>query len=56
MRPCPATRASRYLPAFVHGLPVGVSFIAGAFSERQLINLAYAFEQASKARRAPKDL
>jgi amidase len=41
---------------FVHGLPVGISFIAGAYSEKQLINLAYAFEQASKSRRAPEDL
>jgi len=41
---------------FVHGLPVGVSFIAGAYSDKQLINLAYAFEQASKARRAPEGL
>lgn len=37
----------------VHGLPIGLSFIGGAFSERQLIELAYAFEQASKARRVP---
>jgi amidase len=42
--------------AFVHGLPVGVSFIAGAYSEKQLIDMAYAFEQASKVRRAPEGL
>jgi amidase len=41
---------------FVHGLPIGVSFIAGAFSEKELIDLAYSFEQASKARRAPEGL
>ncbi len=35
------------------GLPIGLSFIGGAFSERQLIEMAYAFEQASKARRVP---
>jgi amidase len=49
--------ASVTVPAgFVHGLPVGVSFIAGAYSEKQLIDMAYAFEQASRARRAPEGL
>jgi len=49
--------ASVTVPAgFVHGLPVGVSFIAGAFSDKQLIEIAYAFEQASKVRRAPDGL
>ncbi len=38
---------------FVHGLPVGLSFFAGAWSEQRLIRLAYAFEQATRARRAP---
>jgi amidase len=38
------------------GLPVGVSFIAGAYSDKLLIDMAYAFEQASKARRAPEGL
>jgi amidase len=38
---------------FIFGLPIGVSFIGPAYSERQLIEIAYAFEQASKARRAP---
>ena len=37
----------------VFGLPVGVSFMGGAWSEGPLIRLAYAFEQATKARRAP---
>jgi amidase len=37
----------------VFGLPVGLSFIGGAYSEKQLIDIAYAFEQASKARRKP---
>ncbi len=42
------------LPAgFVHGLPVGISFMGGAFSEPVLIKLAYAFEQATKIRQAP---
>jgi amidase len=49
--------ASVTVPAgFVHGLPIGVSFISGAYSDEQLLNIAYAFEQASKARRAPEGL
>lgn len=39
---------------FVSGLPVGISFFASAYSEPELIKLAYAFEQATKARRAPE--
>jgi amidase len=35
------------------GLPVGLSFIGGAWSERKLIALAYAFEQATRHRRPP---
>ena len=38
---------------YIQGLPVGISFIGGAFAERRLIELAFAFEQATKARRAP---
>ena len=38
---------------FVFGLPVGISFVGGAWSEPTLLKLAYAFEQATKARRAP---
>jgi amidase len=46
--------ASVTVPAgFVHGLPVGLSFIGGAYSDKALIDFAYAFEQASRARRAP---
>jgi amidase len=30
-----------------------LSFIGGAFSEDALIKMAYAFEQATQARRAP---
>jgi len=39
---------------FVHGMPVGISFFAGAWSEPTLIGIAYAFEQAQRARRAPE--
>jgi amidase len=35
------------------GLPVGISFIGGAWSEPRLIALAYAYEQATKHRRPP---
>jgi amidase len=37
----------------VHGLPVGLSFVGGAWSEAALIALAYAYEQASQRRRPP---
>jgi amidase len=39
---------------FVFGLPVGLSFFGAAWSEPKLIKFAYAFEQATKARRPPK--
>jgi amidase len=39
---------------FVHGLPVGISFLGPAWSEPVLLKLAYSFEQASKARRPPR--
>jgi amidase len=35
------------------GLPVGISFIGRAWSEAQLLKYAYAYEQATKHRRAP---
>ena len=37
----------------VFGLPVGLSFIGMAWSESKLITLAYAYEQASRARKPP---
>jgi amidase len=39
---------------FVHGLPVGLSFFAGAYQEGNLLRYAYAFEQATQARHAPR--
>jgi amidase len=42
------------LPAgFIHGLPVGISFIGTAYQEPKLIRLAYAFEQATMVRKPP---
>lgn len=37
----------------VHGLPVGLSFMGRAWSEGRLLQLAYGFEQSTKARFAP---
>ncbi len=39
---------------FVHELPVGISFMGKAFSEAVLIQIAYAYEQATHARQTPK--
>jgi amidase len=37
----------------VAGLPIGVSFFGAAWSEAALVKLAYAFEQATRARKVP---
>ncbi|NJC95518.1 MAG: amidase [Anaerolineales bacterium] len=41
---------------FLFGLPVGISFIAKAWQEADLIKYAYAFEQATQYRRQPRYL
>jgi amidase len=41
---------------YVYGLPVGISFFGAALSEPTLLRIAYAFEQATAARRAPRFL
>jgi amidase len=41
---------------FIHDLPVGISFFSGAWQEPMLVKCAYAFEQATKMRRAAKFL
>ena len=41
---------------FVHELPVGISFFGRAWSEETLLKLAFGFEQATKARKAPRFL
>lgn len=39
---------------YIHELPIGLSFMGTAYDEQNLIKLAFAFEQLTKARRAPK--
>jgi len=39
---------------YSHNLPVGISFFGRAYSEPTLIKIAYAYEQATKHRRAPQ--
>jgi amidase len=41
---------------FAYGLPAGISFFGRAWSEPTLIRIAFAFEQATRARRAPRFL
>lgn len=43
------------IPAgLVHGLPWGLSIFGTAWSDAKVLSYAYAFEQATKARRAPR--
>ena len=53
-----ASAAAEYphvtVPAgFVQGLPVGLSFFGARFHDARLLSYAYAFEQATRRRRAP---
>jgi amidase len=41
---------------YVHGLPVGLSFFAGAFQEARLLAYGAAFERATQVRRPPRFL
>lgn len=52
----PATAGYPHLTVpmgFVQGLPVGISFIGPAWSEKTLLQLGYAFEQVTHARKPP---
>ena len=45
------------IPAgYMYGLPVGISFFAGAFQESKLIMLGFAFEQRTRVHRPPQFL
>ncbi len=53
--PAIAGTPSITLPAgAIHGLPVGLTFFAGAWNEARLLGLAYAFEQLMPKRRPPR--
>jgi amidase len=41
---------------YIFGLPVGLSFIAGAWQEPTLLRLAYAFEKIRRVRKSPEFL
>jgi amidase len=38
----------------VQGLPVGLSFVSGAYKEAELVSVAYSYEQASRKRIIPE--
>jgi amidase len=38
---------------YISGLPVGISFVGGAWSEARLLALGAAYESAAHARRPP---
>jgi amidase len=45
------------IPAgYIFGLPIGVSFIGGAYQEPKLLKLAFAFEQGTRIRMPPQYL
>ena len=39
---------------YIHGLPIGITFIGGRWAEPKLLGLAYDYEQATKVRVPPK--
>ena len=41
---------------FLFGLPIGISFFGRAWSEPTLVKFAYAFEQTTQTRQAPRFL
>ncbi|MEM7348790.1 MAG: amidase, partial [Chloroflexota bacterium] len=41
---------------YIHGLPVGISFLARAYQEPALLKFAFAFEQETQIRQAPQFL
>ncbi|MEJ7658729.1 MAG: hypothetical protein WKG07_03450 [Hymenobacter sp.] len=38
---------------YVHGLPIGLSFVGAPYKEAKLLALGYAYEQVTKHRKAP---